>query len=165
MWVLGSFGILFQFTKTLMFGKSDVHQGASRSTKRNSINKSINRESLSRLSGSTDSQSLRNCKPVQYNQYAETYYTLETQKNITWTPRTVPRRQRLQRHLQNRHQRPDLVNLNLRSLYLQCPEVDLRMVRLRVWELLSADYRLQQLKSSEGEGSNGYGSQRGRPWR
>ena len=54
LWVLGSFGLSFHFTKTLTFGKPELHQeaaGARRSTEQNNINKSINSESLFKLSG------------------------------------------------------------------------------------------------------------------
>ena len=48
--------------------------------------------------------------------------TPEGRKNISWTPRTLPRHQRPQWHQQCWHQSPNqLLNLNLRTLYLQCP--------------------------------------------
>ena len=61
---------------------------------------------------------MRTCNAVQYNQYVETDST-EGRRNIIWTSRTLPRRQRPQWHQSSQRQRPNLlVHLNLRSLYL-----------------------------------------------
>ena len=87
----------------------------------NNIIKAINSESLFELSGSREFQLLRTCNTVQYNQYVVTDPT-EGRRNTTWTPRTLPKRQCPQWHQASQRQRPNpLVNLNLRSLYLQCP--------------------------------------------
>ena len=47
---------------------------------------------------------------------------LEARKNISWTPSTLPRGKRPQLHQPSWHQSPNLlVDLNLRTLYPQCP--------------------------------------------
>ena len=53
LWVLGSFGLSFHFTKTLTFGNPELHQEAaeaSRNTKQNNIINSIKSEDLFKLS-------------------------------------------------------------------------------------------------------------------
>ena len=132
--------------------KARHHQqaaGASRSRLQDKHIKNFISESCSKVLVA-DLYSLRVLATLCSGTSTPTLVTLERRKNIEWTPRTLPRRQRPQWHQPSCYQSPNLLlNLNLRLLYLQCPYFGLRTGPLEAWDPPSASCTCGRLKARQ----------------